>query len=207
MSWVKLDDRFTDNPKVSELSDRAFRVHVEGLCYVAGALTDGYISPKAAARWSRRSIGELVTAGLWNLDATSGYRIHDYLDYNPPKEKVIANRQAKAAAGARGGAATAAKKHGAGALVRPPSRPVPSPTTPPTGATADTNPNQPTHDQLYLGEKLDDPSLTPGAIVKLNKAHGRARVESAMREMHGFPPEERVRSVFAYVDAICKGES
>ena len=71
----------------------------------------------------------------------------------------------------------------------------------------DTNPNQPSHDQIYLGGLLGaewEQPLTPAAMVKLNKAHGRAKVESAMRSLRGFPPAEAVRSLYAYIAEIAR---
>jgi hypothetical protein len=71
----------------------------------------------------------------------------------------------------------------------------------------DTNPNQPTHDQLDLARKLTaawGQELTPAAVVKLNQTHGRGHVEDAMRSLRGFPPEEAVRKLYAYVDKIAE---
>jgi hypothetical protein len=72
-------------------------------------------------------------------------------------------------------------------------------------AVVDTNPNQPTHDQLDLARKLGDAwgqEVTPAAIVKLNKAHGRGNVTDALRSLRGFPPSEAVRKLYAYVAQI-----
>jgi hypothetical protein len=71
----------------------------------------------------------------------------------------------------------------------------------PNGAFMDRNPNQPTPDQLYLAERLGE-SLTPAAIVKLNKAHGRLNVSDAMRQLRGFPPAEPVENVYAYLATV-----
>jgi hypothetical protein len=63
----------------------------------------------------------------------------------------------------------------------------------------DNNPNQPTHDQLYLGERL---ALSVPQIVKLNRDHGRAIVEDCMRYVHGFPPEDGIENTYAYVHTL-----
>lgn len=63
----------------------------------------------------------------------------------------------------------------------------------------DTNPNQPLERQLYFGEKLD---VSIPSIVKLNKAHGREFVLLAMEQLHGFPPEEPVENIYAYLDSV-----
>jgi len=63
----------------------------------------------------------------------------------------------------------------------------------------DNNPNQPSHDQLYLGERL---GLEASAIVKLNKAYSRRHVEDAMRQAHGFPPKDGIGDPYPFVESI-----
>lgn len=105
MTWARIDDHFPEHPKVVGISDRAFRVHIAALCYAARYLTDGHI-PKAvpSALGARtRDIAELVGAALWEPNGDS-YVIHDYLDYNPSRAAVEAERARKATAGAKGAA-------------------------------------------------------------------------------------------------------
>lgn len=98
MTWVKLDDGFPRHPKVRRLSPVAFTLHVCGLCWCAEYLTDGVIldgqvrdvsdlTPKQA----EKGAGELVDRKLWDR-IDGGYRIHDFLEYNPSREKVEAER-------------------------------------------------------------------------------------------------------------------
>lgn len=69
MGWVKIDDEFTDHPKIDELSDGAFRLHVASLCYVARKLTDGIVPTSVMRRlvpcYKPALVDELVAAGLW----------------------------------------------------------------------------------------------------------------------------------------------
>lgn len=97
MTWVRLDDGFADHPKILELSDRAFRVHVAALCYSARHLTDGKLSVSA-----QKSLGltpkiskELETAGLWKTIA-GGMEIHDFTVYQPTRAKVLEERHKQA---------------------------------------------------------------------------------------------------------------
>jgi hypothetical protein len=100
MTWVRLDDGFAEHEKILGLSDRAFRLHVAALCYSARNLTEGVISELALrsvganANLSRpkSTASTLVTAGLWEKEG-DGFRIHDYLDYNPAKADVERERQ------------------------------------------------------------------------------------------------------------------
>lgn len=94
MPWVKLDDGMVEHLKVASLSDGAFRAHVEALSFCARNLTDGLV-PEAVVKkqgWSKRS-RELVAAGLWEV-TPGGHAIHDYLEYNPSREQVEAEREA-----------------------------------------------------------------------------------------------------------------
>lgn len=70
----------------------------------------------------------LVRAGLWE-ESGSGYRVHDYADFQPTKAQVLAERAAKQAAGRAGGQASAKARAKAGAKAPPQaeSKPVPVP--------------------------------------------------------------------------------
>lgn len=99
MSWIKLDDALPSNRKIKDLSDRAFRLYVYGLCYCGRDLTDGIIDKdderiiRATARASAKHVRELEDAGLW-LRVNGHKVVNDYLKYNPTREKVEADREA-----------------------------------------------------------------------------------------------------------------
>lgn len=100
MPWVKLDDRFPSHRKVALLPDRAFRLHVSAICWCAENLTDGRIAERelpliAKVRGIKSAAKELETAGLWDR-IEGGWEIHDYLDYNPSREQVLAERKKNA---------------------------------------------------------------------------------------------------------------
>lgn len=108
MTWVRIDDTFPDHPKIVGLSDAAFRAHVSGLCYAGRYLTDGHI-PTSALRQigTRKAAQELEARGIWDK-TDHGWVINDFLDYNPSKAEVQAERERKREAGRRGGLARAA---------------------------------------------------------------------------------------------------
>ena len=108
MTWVRIDDTFPDHPKIVGLTDAAFRAHVAGLCYAGRYLTDGHI-PTSALRQigTRKAAQELEARGLWDK-TDHGWVINDFLDYNPSKADVQAERDRKREAGRRGGLARAA---------------------------------------------------------------------------------------------------
>jgi len=94
--WTKLDDGFGDHPKLAALSSDAFRLHVRSMCYAGRYLTDGKVPTAFVASAPKSLVEELVSGGLWEV-VSGGWMIHDYLDFNPTREKVLAERAAVAA--------------------------------------------------------------------------------------------------------------
>jgi len=99
MSWAKIDDQFSEHPKVLEAGPLAGWLYVRGLCYAAKYLTDGFISDAQAQQMtlfagsSPELLKKLVDCSLWDR-VNGGYQIHDYLDYNPTAASVKAEREA-----------------------------------------------------------------------------------------------------------------
>ncbi|MFJ7999027.1 hypothetical protein ACIQ7D_18030 [Streptomyces sp. NPDC096310] len=101
MPWVRLDDRFPSHRKVALLSDRAFRLYVSALCWCSENLTEGAISKRelpvvARLRGMNKAVTELEAAGLWDR-TPDGWMVHDYLEYNPDRARVKADRESNAA--------------------------------------------------------------------------------------------------------------
>ena len=142
MSWTKLDDQFFTHPKVIDLPKDAKLLYLSALAYCAGQLTDGLITPgalrvvAATVDVSRADAAELVSAGLWEK-VEAGWQVHDYLEYQPTRDKALAIKQARAEAGSRGGHKSADSRAGANTqanaqqtvkqTVKPISTPSPSP--------------------------------------------------------------------------------
>lgn len=102
MGWVRLDDNFADHPKVIALSDSAFRLYIEALCYSNRQLTDGFIPNAVYLKLSREDEADyLIDAGLWEQvngnvispELTTGYQIRSYTEYQPTREKVEEKRE------------------------------------------------------------------------------------------------------------------
>lgn len=90
MSWAKLDDKFWANPKVDAVGLDAVGLYAVALSYCGDQLTDGFVpEPRAVslARGRRRLVKALVDGGLW-AEVEGGYRVVDYLDYNPSRSEV-----------------------------------------------------------------------------------------------------------------------
>lgn len=98
MVWARVDDQYPDHPKVTGLSDAAFRLHISAITYASRYLTDGFL-PFGQVRKLlpftddvQPVCDELVEAALFTV-VPKGYTVHDYLEYNPSREEVEAKRE------------------------------------------------------------------------------------------------------------------
>ena len=92
MTWIKLDDKLPNNPKILQLSDKAFRRYIEGLCYANQYLTDGFLADVVIDRLGTEVTQELLKAGLW-LEADGGIQIHDYCEHQTTRKEVDSKRK------------------------------------------------------------------------------------------------------------------
>ncbi|WP_157995875.1 hypothetical protein [Thermomonospora amylolytica] len=123
MPWVRFDDQFSVHRKVTGLSDAAFRLHVSAIFWCARNLTDGVVPEEdledvcARVRSPKRFVAEMVRRGAWHEigtecdsedcpahpdnavtnGVTDGWVIHDYLEFQPSKARVIREREENAA--------------------------------------------------------------------------------------------------------------
>lgn len=133
MSWVKLDDKFPDHPKIEQAGERAAWLFVCGLCYCAEHLTDGFIPASKAARLTEASkarIDALLKVGLWEK-VEGGYQVPGYLEYQPSADKVKAERTKAAERMANGRASSGEVRAN-----NQRSSPVPSPSPPSTSSSS-----------------------------------------------------------------------
>lgn len=104
MPWGRVDDSHYRHPKIGELDDELRKGCVclfwMAISWCNDQLTDGRV-PTGTVRvlgGQPAEADELVRVGLWEKDG-SGYRIHDYLDFNKSKEQVVAEREQRMLAG------------------------------------------------------------------------------------------------------------
>lgn len=105
MTWLKVDDGMMSHPKIVTLSDGAFRLFFEVLSLCARHLTDGQITG-AALRALRGAtparIRELTrshapgAAPLLEPVGEGVFQVHDFLEYQPSRAKVLQAREATA---------------------------------------------------------------------------------------------------------------
>ena len=112
MAWVRYDDQYPIHRKVAGLSDAAFRLHTAAIFWCARNGTDGFVPKEdldlvcAQVRDPARFAAECVIRRTWHLadeECSSencppsreerGWRIHDYLEYQPTKDESEAARQ------------------------------------------------------------------------------------------------------------------
>lgn len=96
MAWVKVDDAAMDHPKILKLSAEQFRLWMRGLCYCQKHLTDGFIPDQALKPMLAKAgdAKQLCDVQLWEA-VTGGFMVHDYLDWNDPRELVQERRTAR----------------------------------------------------------------------------------------------------------------
>jgi len=96
VSWLRIDDKMVRHPKICDLSDAAFRLHMAALGHCAEYETDGRIKESSAVTLTKHKnktplIRELVDAGLWEA-MIGGWCIHDFLEWNPSHAELKAKR-------------------------------------------------------------------------------------------------------------------
>jgi len=102
MRYFRLEENAMDHPKFIAISANAFRLWCEGTAYCQKLLTDGWI-PRTAVKgfryYTSARVVELLALNvpdkgpLWHEEGER-YRVHDYLDWNETREKVLAGRKA-----------------------------------------------------------------------------------------------------------------
>lgn len=167
MPWFRIDDNFDTHPKVLSIPRGAARLRAVGLWTEIGTwcsrqLTDGVFPPSMVGEkgGSRTDLRWLLQVELWHPvgqgcgtehcpDGVPGqHRMHDFLAWNPSRERVMADREAaadrqrRARNRAREKADKTPKSRGSHAVthaeVQPPSRsPRPDPTRPTAAAAAE----------------------------------------------------------------------
>lgn len=101
MAWLRLSDNYVDHPKFFALSDGAFRLWHESMAYCRRHQTDGLFSfavMRAFRSFTKSREKQLAESGLWDLVPAMGYRIHDYLDWNPSRDEENERRAVSKAA-------------------------------------------------------------------------------------------------------------
>lgn len=95
MTWVRIEENWHGHPKMLGAGLAAMGLYTWGLSYSSHYLTDGFIPKNALPGLvgTKPAAKALEVFGVWE-PVPGGWRIHDYLDYNPSKAQVEAQRAA-----------------------------------------------------------------------------------------------------------------
>ena len=109
MAWSKLSDTFAD--ECETLSDGAFRLHVEALCWNGRKLLDCRIPISDLRRFAKdpSQVDELLAVGWWSQDGDS-YQIRHHANCQRTREDVLNQQAANATNGSKGGRPKGSKK-------------------------------------------------------------------------------------------------
>lgn len=110
MSWVKMDDRWPSSKKLRRVEPLDRLLWVMSIAYCSEQNTDGrldgpmleLIAFLAGVTMPYESAGRLVDAKLFDLDA-GGWKVHDYLGFQPSSAQRNHISQARSEAGKLGG--------------------------------------------------------------------------------------------------------
>lgn len=97
-TYIRLHDGMPDHPKVVGLSDKAFRLFVESMCWCSRYLTDGAVRVAAMRRmngWSPAALKELAEAGLLEDGVAPDWDVHDYTEHQRTAAEVEEFRKMK----------------------------------------------------------------------------------------------------------------
>lgn len=102
MTWSKLSDDFADD--CWTLSDEAFRLHVEGLCWSNRKLLDLVVTAEDLRRFAKHpeAVAELVSCGWWSVEG-DGYVIRHHGAYQRTREQVLHLQDVATRNGRKGG--------------------------------------------------------------------------------------------------------
>uniref|UniRef100_UPI000AD04B4E hypothetical protein n=1 Tax=Mycobacterium sp. UM_Kg1 TaxID=1545691 RepID=UPI000AD04B4E len=102
MTWTKLSDDFSDD--CWQLSDKAFRLHTEGLIWSNRKLLDLGLDKDDLRRWAKHpdAADELVACGWWT-DEGDHYRIVHHGAYQRLRDMVLKMQRRNQQNGGRGG--------------------------------------------------------------------------------------------------------
>ena len=112
MAWFRLDDQVTFHQKTLDAGNEAFGAWVRMGTWSSSRGLNGLVTKGAALTIAGRQeiIDDLLRVGYLESRENGDYYVHDYLDWNPSADEVERKRQARVAAGQRGGKLSADKR-------------------------------------------------------------------------------------------------
>lgn len=99
---IRIANTAPEHPKIAGLSDAAFRLWIEVLCWCSRQEKDGLVPESVMKRLGRpRVVTELVKAEVLH-EAMGSYLVHDYLEHQRSAEEIASFRASKSESGTKG---------------------------------------------------------------------------------------------------------
>jgi hypothetical protein len=100
---IRLTNTAPEHPKIVGLSDAAFRLWVELICYCSRQETDGKVTAAAMRRAGKpKVVAELLETEVLEQPNANLYLVHDYLRHQRSAAEIESFRESKAESGAKG---------------------------------------------------------------------------------------------------------
>jgi hypothetical protein len=101
MTWLKVGEEFTLEMAKADISDAAFRLHVEGLAYAMDRENDGRFSEREVRRFAEckdavAAVQELTDAGFWQRVGAGELQIVHHMEEQPSSAYLTDKRQNEA---------------------------------------------------------------------------------------------------------------
>lgn len=216
MPWFKVDDSFHSHPKVLATEPAALGLWVVAGAWSSANLTEGFVPDHVLPRLltdSATLAAKLVNAGLWKR-VRGGHQFHDWAEYNPTKDAVLAERKSNADRqkrwreaqrnGRSNGVTTPViNSVSNGTPTRPDPTPIGGSSLTLTTDRARGAPEPPRRCPRHL-EHPDPPAC--GSCADARRAHDRWTVEQGERR-RAAPQCERHRGQLASSCALCRSEA
>lgn len=94
MAWLNVDDGMGEHPKAWLAGNAALGLWLRLACYSARNLTDGFVPAQIASNnGTPAELKALIKSGLVDK-VPNGFQLHDYLEWNKSKEKILEEREA-----------------------------------------------------------------------------------------------------------------
>jgi hypothetical protein len=103
MVWFRVDDTFYGHPKAAGISNDSLATWTRAGNWSGWQLTDGAVPASMIEALAGDAadplavVRDLVDRRLWEVDGDGGWQFHDWAEYNPTREQVLARRKKDAA--------------------------------------------------------------------------------------------------------------
>lgn len=168
MSWVKMDDQWPFHRKLRLVEPLDRLMWSMSIAYCSAQNTDGRLDGPmlemvafcAGVTKPYEAAERLVTAGLYDLDA-GGWKVHDYLGFQPSSVQRQHISEQRSQAGKRGGQNSGKTRSAKGQTAQAKPKQVASPSLPTFGTPSRPVPSSPVQSQSSSG--LNKSSVSQGS--------------------------------------------